>query len=260
MKLRNIVSFVIPFCFPVLLFSQETENLPALITDRPDATESPNTVPQNYFQIETGLYYESFKQEGIQIKTKGYNTTLLRYGILKNLEARAGWDFEEQKTENLNNVQSGFSPLLLGAKVAIGQEKGLLPTIGLLGHLYLPFSAGADYKPETTGVDFRFSFAHSLSENSSIAYNLGAEWMNDSPEAAYIYTLSYGCSFGKIGFYVEVYGDFPENSRANHYVDAGLTYLINKNIQWDATIGRSVTEGQDILLSTGISFRIPNII
>lgn len=258
MKLKYKIAFIHLYCFPAVLFSQETETTPDLITDRPDATESPNTVPQYHIQIETGMYYESFTENGIQHITNGYNTTLLRFGILKKLEVRAGWDFEEQKTENLNDVQSGFSSLLFGTKVAIIQEKGLLPTIGLLGHLYLPFSAGADYKPETTGVDFRFSFAHTLSENSSISYNLGAEWMNDSPDAAYIYTLSYGYSFGKLGFYAEVYGDFPENSKANHYVDAGLTYLICKNMQWDATIGRSFTEGQDILLSTGISYRIPN--
>jgi hypothetical protein len=143
-------------------------------------------------------------------------------------------------------------------KVEVTEEKGLLPEIGLLGHLYLPFSAATDYRPETTGVDFRFSFAHTLSEKSSLAYNLGAQWVDDSPEAAYVYTLVYGYSVSsKIGLYAELYGDLPEDNRANHLWDAGVTYLISPSFQLDATIGSSITEGQDILLSAGVSFRIP---
>jgi hypothetical protein len=159
----------------------------------------------------------------------------------------------------IDDVASGFSPLLLGMKVEITGEKGLLPEIGFLGHLMLPFTASSDYRPETTGVDFRFSFAHTLSEKSSIAYNIGAQGGEDSPEAAYVYTLVYGYSIlENLGIYAEVYGDLPEDSKANHYWDAGLTYLITNNIQVDATVGKSISEGQDILLAAGISYRIPN--
>jgi len=55
---------------------------------------------------------------------------------------------------------------------------------------------------------------------------------------------------------LEVYGDFPEDSRANHLWDAGVTYLLSPDFQLDATVGSSFTEGQDILLSTGFSYRI----
>ncbi|WAC01178.1 transporter [Lacinutrix neustonica] len=51
---------------------------------------------------------------------------------------------------------------------------------------------------------------------------------------------------------------YRENNKANHLWDAGITYLISNNIQLDATVGTSITTGQDILISTGVSFRIPN--
>lgn len=83
-------------------------------------------------------------------------------------------------------------------------------------------------------------------------------WSNDSPEASYIYTLAYGYSISdKFGAYAEVYGDLPEDSKANHLWDAGVTYLISNNLQLDASFGTSFTEGQDLLLSAGVSFRIP---
>ncbi len=242
--------------------SQDIETIPDMVTDRPDATESASTVPIGSLQIETGAYYSSFEENSIKEEVIGFNTTLLRYGLLDNLELRLGWSFEEGRPSvngmELNNVTSGFTPLLAGMKVNITKEKGLLPEIGLLGHIFLPFTASTDYRPETTAVDFRLSLAHTLSEKSSIGYNIGAQWGNDSPEAAYIYTLSYGYSIAKaFGAYVEVYGDLPEDSKANHFWDAGLTFSIKNNLQLDATLGSSITKGQDILLSAGVSYRIP---
>lgn len=236
--------------------------LGALITDRPDATESPTAMPKGFLQVETGGFYESFEENDVKSENYTYNTTLVRFGLLDNLELRLGWNFTEGQTtvngRTLDNVTSGFEPLLLGFKTTITQENGFMPEIGFLGHLYLPFTASTDYRPETTGADFRFSFAHTLSEKSSLAYNLGAAWGNDSPEVAYLYTLAYGYSItDKIGAYVEVYGDFPEDNQANHLWDAGFTYLLNNNVQFDATFGSSFTNGQDILLSAGVSFRIP---
>jgi len=240
----------------------DPRNTVPLVTDRPDATEAPSTVAPGILQVETGGFYESFESNNVKQETFVFNTTLLRLGLLDNVELRLGWDFVEGQTSingnTLDNVTSGFNPLLLGTKVNITEAKGLLPEIGLIGHLYLPFTASKDYRPETTGVDFRFSFSHDLSEKSNVSYNLGAQWRNDSPEAAYIYTLAYGYSItSTFGAYVEIYGDFPEDSKANHLWDAGLTYLVSNDIQLDATVGRSFTEGQDILLSAGVSFRFP---
>ena len=252
---KNILLFTYSFS----AFSQEKDNtLGALITDRPDATESPTTIPKGYIQVETGSFYESFEENNIKTESFTYNTTLVRLGLLDNLELRLGWDFIENKMSNIDNVLSGLNPLLLGAKIAIAEAKGGFPEIGFLGHLQLPFTAGKDYKPETTGASFRFSFAHTLNEKSSLSYNLGAQWGDDSHQAAYVYTLSYGYGLTKkFGVYAELYGNLPENNKANHFWDTGLTYLISDNVQLDATVGSSISEGQDILLSGGISFRLP---
>ncbi len=243
-------------------FAQDGETTPALITDRPGNTEAAATVPIGSLQIETGAYYTSFEKDELKLESLGYNGTVLRYGILKNLEMRLAWSFEEGRAsfmgDRFDNVTSGFSPLLAGVKVGITEENGLLPTIGFVGYLVLPFTASTDYRPENTGVDFTFAFNHTLSENSSLAYNLGAEWGNDSPEAAYTYTLLYGYSISdRFGAFAEIYGDFPEDNKANHLWDAGITYLVKDNLQLDAAVGTSITEGQDLLVSVGLSYRIP---
>lgn len=239
--------------------SNSTSNEP-LVTDRPDATESSSTVGKGVLQFETGGIYESYENNNIKTENYTYNTMLIRYGILDNMELRLGWDFVEGITKvngnKLNNVTSGLSPLLLGMKVDITEENGLMPEIALISHVFPVFSASTDYRPEHTGVDFRFSLSHTLSEKSSLGYNIGAEWGNDSPEATCVYTLAYGYSItDRFGMYAEVYGDLPEDHSANHYWDAGMTYLVSNDLQLDAYVGTSITEGQDILLGIGFSYR-----
>jgi len=232
-----------------------------LITDRPDATEASSTVGKGILQIETGGLYESFEENNIKSESYTFNTTLIRYGILNNVEIRLGWNFTEGTTKvngnKLDNISSGFSTLLLGVKIDIAEEKNGWPEVALIGHVFPLFSASQDYRPETTGIDFRFSMSHTLGEKSSLGYNLGGHWGNDSPEAAAIYTVAYGYSItDKFGMYAEVYGDFPEDNKANHYWDAGLTYLVSNDLQLDIYAGTSITEGQDLLLGLGLSYRI----
>ena len=259
---KQINTLLLALCISAVAIAQDNNDVSEpLVTDRPDATEASSTVGKGVLQIETGAFYTSFEENGIEEEVIGYNTTLVRYGVLDNIEFRLGWNFEEGRTTvdgmRLDNVTSGLSPLLAGMKLDIAEENGLLPEMALIGHIFLPFTASSDYRPETTGVDFRFSLSHTLSERSSIGYNIGAQWGDDSSEAAYIYTLAYGYSItDKFGLYAEVYGDFPEDSRANHFWDAGLTYLLSDDIQLDATVGSGVNKGQDLLLSAGVSYRI----
>ncbi|AZQ43008.1 transporter [Nonlabens ponticola] len=229
----------------------------ALVTDRPDATESPSVVRPGYLQIETGGFYTENEENGTTIKETTYNTTLLRYGVMKNVELRLGLDYRNTQFGSSDNDLNGLSPLLLGAKIGIAQEDGWKPQMALLGHLTLPYTASSDYDPEATGMDFRFAFNHTLSDRSGIAYNLGARLDAGNPELAYLYTVAYGYSLtNTIGAYVELYGDFPTDSSANHLWDAGFTYLANNDLQFDVTVGSGITDGQDILLSAGLSYRI----
>ena len=262
MKLTKLI-LVFIFLATSISFSQETEPIDALVTDRPDQTESSSTMQKGFLQIETGVGYESYEENNIEFSSSTLNTTLMRFGLLDNLELRLGWDFVEGSTkisgDKLSDVSSGFSPLLIGVKIGIAEEKNGLPEIALLLHTSHPFFAGNDFKTQSTGTDFRFSLSHTLSEKSSLAYNLGMVWDGDITSASYIYTLVYGYSLThKLGCYAELYGDIPEGNKANHLWNAGFTYLVSNNFQLDILGGTSITKGQDLGLGFGASFRIPS--
>lgn len=98
------------------MYSQEDYKLEPLSTDRPDQTESPTAMPKGFIQVETGSSYESSKKNIINFENYSYNSTLIRYGLINNLELRLGLDFVEGRTivngNRLHDVLSGFSPLL----------------------------------------------------------------------------------------------------------------------------------------------------
>jgi|TARA_B110000977_G_C11030413_1_gene475013 hypothetical protein len=234
-----------------------------LVTDRPNATESPLTIPVGFFQYEGGFLYSNDKAGSNGSEKLVYNTSLFRLGLLDNLELRLGYNVLNEKREILKGAFSsrefyGIDPMLLGFKVAIRQGEEGKANLGVLGHVNLPFTASKDFRPETTAADFRFLVSHSLSKKSSLSYNIGAKWGADNPEIAYIYTLSYGVALSsKWSYYAEVYGDFPENSKANHLWDSGLVYLLSNAVQLDATIGSGINTNQTILLAAGLSVRLP---
>ena len=227
MKVHKSIFIILIFTISLTSVGQQ------IITDRPDQTESSALIPKGLLQVETGSIFEEIEKFGVKEKSTTFNTTLLRYGLLDNLEFRVGFSFMEI-TREFNNIKfddiaSGFSPLTLGVKIGVTQEKGILPEIAFLTHVNFPFLASKDFKTKSTGIDFRFSFAHTLSDKSSLGYNLGMAWDGDITTANYIYTFAYGYSISdRVGTFLEIYGDLPENSHFNHFWDAVRYYALSK--------------------------------
>ena len=238
--------------------AQNNSVVPDFITDRPDQTESPNAVPVKYFQVETGFQYEKFQLDSYKFRNYTYNTTLLRYGLFKDFELRLGVDLLNLESDVLMNEfdpSTGFSPLLFGIKYELVDEDGWIPQIGVLAHALIPL--GTTYDSGELGGELRLAFSHSLSEQSSLSYNLGFETFGGS-DLLYFYTLSYGYKISEpLGLYAEVYADILD-ADFDHYWNAGFTYLVGNNVQLDGYVGTGINTNQDLLLGAGVSFRIPN--
>ncbi|MDA3943120.1 MAG: transporter [Bacteroidetes bacterium] len=245
-------------------YIQAQNMVPELITDRPDQTESSVVVPLKSLQIETGFVLENDENDLIKQKSFTYNTTLLRFGLLKNFELRLGLEYlgekvEIKKNDTLNSF-SGLSPISTGFKVKIADEDGWKPEIAFLGGLVLPFTANDDFKPDYSAATIRFAFSHTISERFSLGYNLGAEWGGETAIPGYFYSIAIGIGLAEnLGLFVESYGLIPEEGVSEHLFDAGFTYLIIPNFQLDLSGGIGLNNNAiDNFISLGFTYRFIN--
>ena len=140
----------------------------------------------------------------------------------------------------------------------LAEEKGIIPKTSFIAHIGLPNAASTRYKTDYFAPEFRFAMQHTLSEKFSLSYNLGSEWDGFSAEPTFLYTLTTGYAINsKIGSYIEVYGFAPQNDKANHNLDGGITYLINNNFMVDLSSSFGITDNApDHYIAFGFSFRI----
>ncbi|HEY5744862.1 MAG TPA: transporter [Chryseolinea sp.] len=250
---------LLPFLGVTILSFGQTEK-PDLVTDRPDQTEAPVLVPKGGLQVETGFQYEKDRQDGLEQTNFTYNTTLIKYGVNDHFELRFITEYLGERSkiaENQISRTQGISPLALGVKIKLAEEKGFWPQAAFIGHINLR-TGSKDFNPNYTAADFRFTFAHTLSEKFSLSYNLGAEWNGETPDAAFLYTLSLGyAATNRLGMFVESYSFFPEKDKADNRFDCGVTYKFTPVLQWDISGGVGLSRSApDYFLSTGLSFRL----
>lgn len=260
--MRKIIFLLLVLVLVVIGFVATAQSTSDMTTDRPDQTEAPVLVPQGGFQMETGFFIERTNQKNTAISDIGYNTSLLKYGVNENLELRFITEYLGHQTKNregrVSNVK-GFSPIAVGVKLKLADEKKFWPQAALIGHINLKTGSKA-FEPSNTAADFRFTFSHTLSDKWSLSYNLGAEWNGETPEATFLYTLAVGYALtNKLGAFIESYSFFPESSKADNRMDGGFTYKVNSNFQLDISGGLGLSSNApDYFVSTGLSFRILN--
>ena len=253
--MNKVLAFCILIAINAQLLLAQTLDDP-LITDRPDATESAFTIPQGSFQIETGVIYEStkFYENAVSIEDNSLHlaTTLIRYGMWNNVELRFGTMYSTStlKIGEAESTVSGINRILLSAKFHVLEEKGILPEASLLANVRFPT---ADFGNETRYALF-IAASHTLSDMFGLGYNIGAAKEGDWE---FVYTLALGAGLSdKVGVFAEVFGNFTQE---NHWLDAGLTYLVNNHLQLDASFGYGLdTHYPDWFINGGVSVRIPN--
>jgi hypothetical protein len=237
------------FLFQFICYAQD---LPSIQTDRPDQTECPFITPKGYFQFENGFAYEKTSADS---KTIVAPTILTKFGINDHFELRLITEFSIE--ENNSSKISGISPVLIGFKTRLIEEKGIIPTTSFIAHLGLPKLASPELKAVYYAPEFRFTMQHSISDRQTLSYNVGAEWGGVTLEPTFIYTLTTGYSFtDKIGGYIEFYGFIPQIEKPDHRFDGGLTYLFNPNHQLDISAGFGLSKiSPKYYFALGYSFR-----
>ncbi|MBK8608842.1 MAG: transporter [Chitinophagaceae bacterium] len=250
---KNLYLILFFLCCGTPVFSQ-TEKID---TDRPDQTESAVTVPHKWLQFEMGF--------GRQANSPGQNeyqhpTLLSKYGISKKIEFRLITTLRtdiDNSDPAVKQTVNGLSPVEVGAKIALWEEKKLLPKTSLIFHVGIPKLASNKLQTDHLAPNFRFSMQHSLTNNIGLGYNLGAQWDGESKAATWIYTLAPGISLGKKWYaYIEAFGFISKQHEPEHSLDAGIAFFISDNFKIDISSGFGISPAApDWYMAVGGSFR-----
>ncbi|MFT5056888.1 MAG: hypothetical protein ACI80H_001608 [Pseudoalteromonas distincta] len=259
-------------------------------TDRPDFTESPNVVPKGALQIETGFILENDKELAPgsnilsrhtieQYRNLTLNTTLLRFGLLENLELRLNTNFQNNQITKLqlygrgvlieelvppvgySDPNMGFSTSFIGFKTNLYKNDKV--SIGFLGHLYIPELASGDFANiagQRIAPEFLIPLTYDITDKFGIAVQYGLSWDGFSANPMSSYTLALGYSITKkLSFYLEPYGFLTNYGDNLHLINGGFTYLINDDFQVDLTGGFGLNEAApDNFINCGASFLLFN--
>ena len=245
-------------CMYVSILTAQNE---AIITDRPDQTESAAIVPKGYLQGEHG-FSVNFTEYN---KEYSLASTLMRYGLNEYFELRL--EIDPVITDKSENT-FGINPVSVGLKSKLINKDNF--ALSLISHMVFSKVATADLQTNFNAITARLTAAHDIKEWWSIGYNAGIEWDGFAPIPYYIYTFTSGFSLGEhFGVFSEIYGNIYYNDPAadiiydpldEHYIDAGLTYSPNPDLQFDISSGTILKAGNtDVFVSTGFSYRFNTI-
>lgn len=258
--MKYLITFLISIFLISCLHSQE---LPGIATDRPDQSEGSSTIPHKTFQIETGFVWQGNKTNIEETRDLNYFNTLVRYGILENFELRALFNYTDVNYSPLDGGADtsfrGFVPLALGTKIGVTKQKGAIPELAIVATITIPNTGSKDFDILNMASDFRFALGWAITDRISAGGNIAAQWNTIVPGGSGFYTAVVGISIlSWMNGFVEIYGWLPEDNLPDHRFDAGFTFPVKKNLQFDVSGGVGLSEiSPDYFINTGVAWRIP---
>ena len=259
-------------CLMLLGSQQVSGETVEMITDRPDATESSQTVLPGYIQIESGMTYFEEDEGGLDSSGFAAPETLVRIGLDEKTELRlefAGYNrLRERAAGGSTTETNGFGDTGIGFKVRLGEDEQL-GEMAFLAMTTLPWGEEG-ISSGRVEPSYRFTFARDLNEELSFGCNLGQAWVSEEDSfgdkdtrSVFQYTLALGISMtDRLGSFVEFFGDIPTGSGSSgpaNSFNGGFTYLLKENVQLDLVSGVGLSgSAEDWFIGAGISVRLPN--
>ena len=228
-----------------------------IITDRPDQTESSSTVPKGSFQLETAVLVGFVDDETNSERQLLLPSTLFRISLTGAIELRVLSQFESLKNGLTDETTSGISDIEIGAKVQLLKQEKINTEIAFLSHLIVP-TGSKNITLDKFGTINKLSISHAIDEKIGVGYNIGYNYFGDGTgDFTYSLALGFGIT-DKLTVYFEPYGEFVEFKTHVSNVDAGVTYLIKKNLQLDFSFGTGINHTMNYM-AIGCSINISKV-
>lgn len=273
--------------FTTHVFSQD-DGVGSISTDRPAQSETPNTVPKGYLQVEMGGYYQSGTIDsslvqsigGIPLLSTEQQTEeeswsapnlLLKYGLTDWWELRLTINYMEYISRTVSDFgtilpgisgstisteeASGMDAPIIGTKIKLLSEDGWKPDASLSLHSKLSLWGHEDFKPDETNFQSRLTLGKSLTKKWFIL--VGGQYDYTESSNSFFYVAQTGYTFfEKLTYLIEFYGNAGDEVQ-NSAFNTALVYLVNDKHQLDWSLGTGLSGNYyDIYYAIGYSFRL----
>lgn len=233
------------------------EMLRPLSTDRPDVTESPNTVDAGHFQLEADLGRVTRDAE---LTSYGFAHTNLKLGLAHF------WDVQVV-VESVVGLEGegtsdwGFGDLTLRTKLNLfGNDSG--PALALMPWSKLPTAGSRGNEKVEGGLVVPFGFDLPFSFECGLM--LEGDWMANEADDDHHLELLHSAAFGRtlvgpLGAFVEGFGVYSREPEATYALSTalGFTYDIEGWLQPDAGLAVGLTEAaEDYSAFVGLSLKL----
>ncbi len=242
-----------------------------LVTDRPDFTESPETVPRGRVQLESGVTFTYDHEPPSQSSSYAAPELLFRVGIVDAFELRIGWEgytwLQERLPEQSQSGRTvyrdqwsqGASDLYLGVKWKMLEQAGLRPHLSVIPAITVP-SGTIGFGSRDVDPEVKLAWSYDLSESMALSGNINAVVPSDDEGHFFQAGASVSLGIGltdDVGCYLEYFGFYPNTRETDcaHSVNAGLTWQITEDFQLDWRAGFGLNEEADDFF-TGAGFGI----
>lgn len=245
--MRLIVALLFVFCLflPQLAVAQDAA---PLVTDRPDFTESPVTVPAQALQVEAGFTYAG---QAADLATIG--EVLTRYGLRDRLELRVGLPSFATRDDAANS--RGLTDLSVGFKYQMGPLASGWD-VAILGGLSLPTGDDA-FTSDSADPSAILVAGRSLTDRMGIAGQVRGILEGPDNDAILESTVVMGVSLAQdLNGFLELAARFQDGVDTGLQLHTGVTSLIRPGFQLDLHTGIGLSgPTPDWFIGAGFAFR-----
>lgn len=254
--MKQILKGLLAVTIPTIALAERTRLTEPLISDRPDFTESAETIPAEHLQLEAGYTFTQDSADGETSREHALPEMLLRIGLSENIEARLAWEGALIEDPAQGGSSHGVSDMSVGTKIAFGEFSGVkLSTI-----IDMEIPTGSDNRTaDRVQPGAKLLWSTSLTDDVAVAGNINyASRVTENDRFnEWGASLTFGTEIAeKTAGYIEFFGIYPDSTPvadAESYLNGGVTYLVHNDLQLDARIGTGLNENAADLFS-GVGF------
>jgi len=216
--------------------------------DRPHFPEATTAVGKGRAVLESGYTLNTFNQKGSSFLSHGWPEALLRVGMLADwFEVRIGQSFLNQRTTEagVTRTASGAQDLYLGMKLAVTEQKGILPAIAVIPQMTVPTGRSAVSAGRTLpgiNVDLGWDVIKDLFgievliANNRVPGEARSAHLETATGLTGVFHLTRTLElFVEWDAYYPIGAIGPAGPR--HYAVGGLVYFVTPNLAVDARAG-----------------------